>query len=106
VGSGFYLDNEEMIRKTHMENFNGPDKTLLKIDTLEKEEVFYLFENNQLVKQSGYYIYYEKNEEMQNYMIDAKDVVGEERDYQDHTTQKIRHMIQEKNEQKTTKNRR
>ncbi|WP_313134397.1 LysM peptidoglycan-binding domain-containing protein [Anaerocolumna sp.] len=103
VGSGFYLDNEEMIRKTHMENFNGPDKTLLKIDTLEKEEVFYLFENNQLVKQSGYYIYYEKNEEMQNYMIDAKNVVGEERDYQDHTTQKIRHMIQEKNEQKQLK---
>lgn len=103
TGSGFYLDSEEMLRKVHMENFNGPDKTILKIDTLEKEEVFYLFENNQLVKQSGYYIYYEKNEEMQNYMIDAKNVVGEESGYQDRTTQKIRNVIQEKNEQKQLK---
>lgn len=103
TGSGFYLDSEEILRKVHMENFNGPDKALLKIDTLEKEEVFYLFENNQLVKQSGYYIYYEKNEEMQNYMIDVKNVVSEEIDYQDHTTRKIRNVIQEKNEQKQLK---
>ncbi|MBU5330839.1 LysM peptidoglycan-binding domain-containing protein [Anaerocolumna aminovalerica] len=103
TGSGFYLDSEEMLRKVHMENFNGPDKTLLKIDTLEREEVFYLLENNQLVKQSGYYIYYEKNEEMQNYMIDAKNVVSEESNYEDHTTQRIRNVIQEKNEQKQLK---
>jgi hypothetical protein len=100
AGSGFYLDSEDILRKVHMENFNGSDKALLKIDTLEKEEVFYLFDNNQLVKQGGYYIYYEKNEEMQNYMIDVKNVVGEETNYQDQTTRKIRNVIQEKNEQK------
>lgn len=103
AGSGFYLDSEDILRKVHMENFSGPDKALLKIDTLEKEEIFYLFENNKLVKQGGYYIYYEKNEEMQNYMIDIKNVVGEEINYQDHTTRKIRNVIKEKNEQKQLK---
>ena len=103
TGSGFYLDNEEILRKVHMENFNGPDKALLKIDSLEKEEFFYLFENNQLAKQSGYYIYYEKNEEMQNYMIDLKNVVSEEINNQDQTTRKIRNVIQEKNELKQLK---
>lgn len=103
TGSSFVLDSEEILRKVHIESFNGPDKVLLKIDPLEKEEFFFLLENNQLVKQSGYYVYYEKNEEMQNYMIDEKNVVGEESNYQDQTIRKIRNVIQEKNEQKHLK---
>lgn len=103
IGPEFLIDSSEKIRKLHIDNFQGPDKILLKIDSLEKEEAFYIFENNQLVKQKGYYIYYEKNEEMQNYMVENKEVVSEEADFVDHTTQKIRAVIQEKKETKEDK---
>lgn len=100
TGPGFFIESEDKIRKVHMENFQGPDKILLKLDSMEKEESFYISENNQLVKQAGYYIYYEKNEEMQNYMVDNKESAGEEKNYSDHTTKKIRNVIQEKKEVK------
>lgn len=100
IGPGFFIESEEKIRKVHMNNFQGHDKVLLKIDSLEKEEAFYINENNQLVRQTGYYIYYEKNEEMQNYMVDNKETPGEEKNYTDHTTRKIRNVIQEKKEVK------
>ena len=41
------------------------------LDTAEQEEAFFRYENNFLVRQSGYYIYYEKNIQMQNYMHDG-----------------------------------
>lgn len=104
IGPEFFLENEDKIKKIHTDNFFGPDKTLLKMDSIEKEEAFYLYENNQLIKQSGYYIYYEKNEEMQNYMVENKEVVIEERSYVDETTRKIRKVIKEKKEPKDDKN--
>lgn len=39
------------------------------IDALENEDTFYQFENYSLKKQRGYYIYYETNQEMKNYML-------------------------------------
>ena len=98
IGPEFFIESGEKIRKIHIENFSGPDKVFLKMDSMEKEEAFYINENNQLVKLNGYYIYYEKNEEMQNYMVENKEVVSEEKNYTDHTTKKIRNVIQEKKE--------
>lgn len=100
IGPEFFIESVDKIRKIHMDNFQGPDKVLLKMDSMEKEEAFYLNENNQLVKQTGYYIYYEKNEEMQNYMVENKEIPSEEKTYSDHTTRKIRNVIQEKKEVK------
>ncbi len=100
IGPEFFIEGGEKIRKIHMDNFSGPDKVLLKMDSMEKEEAFYLNENNQLVKQNGYYIYYEKNEEMQNYMVENKEAASEERNYNDRTIRKIRNVIQEKKEVK------
>lgn len=95
-GPGYLLDDEDKIKKAHIDNFAGQDKTLLTYDNLEKEEAFLFFENNSLVKQDGYYIYYEKNEEMQNYMVDRKNVHKEEDNYEDRVTKEIRNVIQNK----------
>lgn len=103
IGPEFFIESEEKVRKIHMENFSGADKTLLKIDSLEKEEAFYLYENNQLVKQPGYYIYYEKNEEMQNYMVEDKASLSQERNFNDQITKKIRNVVQEKKEPQNEK---
>lgn len=104
-GPEFFLESEEKIRKIHTDNFSGADKTLLKMDSLEKEEGFYFHEGNQMIKQNGYYIYYEKNEEMQNYMIENKsENMRIEESYTDQTTKKIRTIIQDKKEVKDDRN--
>ena len=76
---GFSTGINDKIIKTHLDNFPGRDKVLYIIDALEGEDVFYLYEGNGLRKQMGYYIYYTRNEAMQNYMI-GNDVTDDEAD--------------------------
>lgn len=66
---GFSTQINEKISKIHIDNFPGRDKALFMIDSLEEEDAWYLFENNGLKKQSGYYIYYTRNDAMQGYMM-------------------------------------
>ena len=72
----FYARNDSVreidagLFKTHVDNFGGMDKVLFLIDKKEKEEEFYAYENGQLARLSGYYVYYEKNEQMQEYMVE------------------------------------
>ena len=63
-------ENDERILKTHLNHFGGNDKVLFRMEPNEKEEAFYIYDNGALKKLGGFYIYYEKNEAMQNYMID------------------------------------
>ncbi|MDD4378200.1 MAG: LysM peptidoglycan-binding domain-containing protein [Eubacteriales bacterium] len=95
-GSTNFLEEKDKILKTHLDNFAGQDKTLLTYDNLEKEESFLVFIDNRLVRQNGYYIYYEKNEEMQNYMIDHKQVQEKIEQFDDRVTKEIRQVIQNK----------
>ena len=66
---GFSVDLNDKIIRTHVDNFSGENKVLYMIDALENEDAFYQFENYSLKKQKGYYIYYETNQEMKNYML-------------------------------------
>lgn len=101
IGSDLYIERDEKNRRIQRDNFPGMDIVMLKLDIIEKEEAFYFLVNNQFVKQTGYYIYYEKNEDMQNYMVDCKkDILPEEKIYIDKTTPKIRNVIKEKKEKK------
>ncbi len=97
-GPGYLLEDKDKITKLHIDNFAGQDKALLTYDNMEKEEAFYSFENNRLMKLEGYYIYYEKNEEMQTYMIDHKGVEAQsmEAAYDDKVSRNIREVLQNK----------
>lgn len=96
-GPGYLLEEKEKILKAHIDNFAGADKTLLTFDNMEKEEAFHIYESNRLVKQEGYYIYYEKNEEMQNYIIEHnKPPESTEANYDDRVSREIRSVIQSK----------
>lgn len=77
---GFSTELNEMIVKLHMDNFQGEDKVLYIMDALEGEDAFYMLESNWLCKQSGYYIYYARNEAMQNFMIASKGVAEPKED--------------------------
>jgi LysM repeat protein len=95
-GPGYMLEDNDRILKAHIDNFAGQDKTLLTFDNMEKEESFLIYENNRLCKQDGYYIYYEKNEEMQTYMIEHNKPQSMEVDYDDRVSREIRTVIQNK----------
>lgn len=66
---GFNFEINDVILKTHLNHFAGNDKVLFLMEPTEKEEAFYCYESGRLKRESGYYIYYEKNEPMQEYMI-------------------------------------
>ena len=87
----------ELIGKVHRNQFGG-EKILMLMDTAEQEEAFFRYENNFLVRQSGYYIYYEKNTQMQNYMLEKNPEIQEESQetVQDDAVKAFRSLIQKK----------
>lgn len=100
---GMTLDTTDQLLKVHVDNFAGQDKALLMYDSIEKEEAFHVFNNNKLCRQSGYYIYYERNEEMQNYMVENKKANSIDSGYEDKAIKEIRHIIESKKENKPEK---
>lgn len=60
------------IEKIHTDNFQDKGSLFYTVDPLDREDAFYLYENGHLFRQHGYYIYYERNEAMQNYMIEIR----------------------------------
>lgn len=61
-------DDLKGIRKLHLDNFAGNDKVCFLTDRTENDENFYMCKQGNLEKQSGYYIYYERNEKMKKYI--------------------------------------
>ncbi len=60
------------LERIHKQNFNIQKNVLFLIDHVENEEAFYVFEKNVLQRKEGYYVYYEKNPQMQEYMIESQ----------------------------------
>lgn len=52
--------------------FNMEGQVLYILDPIEKEEVFFELVDNELVQKTGFFVYYEKNIEMHEYMLDYK----------------------------------
>lgn len=102
---GLMLEVNDRITKIHLDNFAGSNKVLLMYDSVEREEEFYLFDETKLERQGGYYIYYERNDAMQTYMIDHKDKPSIEADYVDHTSINIRSVLERKSNEKVQKKR-
>ncbi|MDO5135182.1 MAG: LysM peptidoglycan-binding domain-containing protein [Eubacteriales bacterium] len=62
------MEASELFTKVHLRDFGG-EKVLMLMEPAEREEAFFRYENGSMVRQSGYYIYYEKNPLMQEYML-------------------------------------
>lgn len=93
----------ETFYKIHQKYF-GADKVLMLMELTEKEEAFFRYENNSLNRQMGYYLYYEKNLQMQNYMIEKNPEFCEEKsdEVTDEAVHTFRSIIQKKNKEKTS----
>lgn len=95
----------DTILRTHLNHFGGNDKVLFLTDPEEQEEAFFLYRNGQLERQDGYYIYYEKNTPMQEYMLKKRpqNSVDGTGDVQDRAVKDFRKIIARKKEEKETR---
>ena len=62
---------QDLLVKTHLRYFGG-EKILILMEPVERDEAFFRYDGGTMVKVEGYYIYYEKNPQMQNYMINTR----------------------------------
>lgn len=59
----------------HRSKFSNSNQVLFLVDPVEKQDAFYVLngEGTALREAKGYFIYYEKNQEMQEYMVEEKE---------------------------------
>ena len=68
-GPGFRLLQENVFLRAHIDNFADSEKVFFCYESLEKELTIRICSGGGFCILPGYYIYYEKNDEMQNYML-------------------------------------
>lgn len=61
---------ESELEKMHKANFEGNMTLTFTMDLREGKEQFYILENNKFHSLDGYYIYYDKNKAMQEYVLE------------------------------------
>ena len=93
------LKVSEVMSKVHMKHFGG-EKVLMLMEPQEREDAFFRYENNEMVRLGGYYLYYEKNPGMQTYMIDKNEELQPEpqEKYEDQAVKDFRKIIADKKE--------
>lgn len=69
---GNALEVTPEIEDMHKENFPNSYQFFFLMDSKEREEAFYTWKQGRLTKKEGYFIYYEKNPQMQEYMISRR----------------------------------
>lgn len=109
---GWYMANPgfppvltDELETVHRKNFSGRAQVFFQTDVLDKEEVFYTCREGRMSPVSGYYIYYERNERMQEYMSSQKGGAGIEPEgvLKDRAAARFRNVMQEKREQNVQK---
>ena len=68
---GVTVEKNAVIEETHRTYFSGADKVLFMMEPLKQECGFFAFDGNRFTKQTGYYIYYEKNEPMREFLAET-----------------------------------
>ncbi len=98
---GFPVEKTHVTEETHRTYFSGADKVLFMIEPLEGESSFFGFDGNSFTKQSGYYIYYEKNDPMHEFMMEknGKQKNSGAAEKTDIAIENFRKILREKQEQ-------
>lgn len=91
---------DNIIRQIQKKFFCEEGKILFLSDLSEKDERVFFWKNGELKEQPGYVIYFEKNSEMQDYMLGSQESKSFESDYTDTVTDEIRGVIEKKEEWK------
>lgn len=87
---------EEKVRQIQERYFKQEGQIFFREDFGEKEEKIYKWQQGILMELSGYVIYYDKNPQMQEYMLLGQKKKSFEAGYQDHVTTNVRRVVQHK----------
>ncbi len=95
---GYPMDLDPGLVKTHINHFGGVDKVLMVAEPMDGEEDFFAYENGRLARQRGYYIFYERNESMQRYMVETGDgeSIEAKEEFEDRAARNFRTLVREK----------
>lgn len=84
----------------HRRNFVNQFQFFFLMDSREREEAFYTWKEGRLTRKEGYFIYYEKNPQMQEYMISRREELygdkGPREEVPDQAAKNYRAMMMEK----------
>lgn len=89
-GYGTMLTMKEV--KVHRELFDREGSLLLLVDPINKIETFYIYEDDTLKEQTGYYLYYDKNPSMQKYMLENPFINTEKEQQEDSVVNQFREI--------------
>lgn len=93
---------QEQVIRTQKTFFRLDQKLYFEYITDENKEDIFLYEKGKFKKQSGYYVYYDKNECMQNYMVSLRAQERHPEEFEaDRTMQQIRENREEKKQQRS-----
>lgn len=95
-GSEENFPDGEQLKKTHRQIFSG--ENCLMYWKKGDEESFWIEEEDAILHLKGYFVYYEKNPEMQNYMLSRKEEASE--DVDDEAALSFRKIMKEKQDTK------
>ena len=76
VESGHPMGLNRGITKVHERIFSKENSIFVWRDALSEDEIIYAYKYSELMQMGGHYIYYEKNPNMQNYMISMRKMIG------------------------------
>ena len=98
VSDGQVLEVNHNLMKIHRKLFPKDKSIFVMMDAAEKEEKYFVYKFGDLMEIKGHYVFYEKNMEMQNYMISTRKDKGvsPSEDMDDKVTKTFRDVIQEK----------
>lgn len=102
---GQAIEINHNIMKVHQKLFPREKSIFVVKEAREKDEKYYVYKYKELMESAGHYIYYEKNAEMQNYMISLRKKTGmtPSEIIEDTVTKNFRNAIQNKVQKKGTK---
>lgn len=92
--------------KIHEQIFTKKNSIFVLKHAEEDEEIYFAYKYHELMQMGGYYIFYEKNPEMQNYMISTRRQIGvtPSEVVEDRAAKNFRSAIKEKMEVQEQKN--
>jgi len=107
IAGGQTVDISHSLTKLHQKYFPREKSLFVVKNARDKEERFYIYKFKSLMEISGHYVYYEKNLEMQNYMIASRKKIGftPSEIIEDRVTKNFRSIIREKEEKNAQKKR-
>lgn len=89
-GYGTMLTMKEL--REHQNVFEGNGTICMLVDAINKIETLYVYEDEELKEQSGYCMYYERNEDMQQFMLDHPFTSGTKEEIKDTVVNQFREI--------------